>query len=834
MPNNLSRYRSKRDFRSTSEPVGGDSDAGGNLFMVHKHDATRLHYDLRLQIGGVLKSWAVPKGPSLDPGEKRLAVEVEEHPLEYGAFEGVIPEGQYGAGPTLVWDTGVWAPMGDIETSLKKGTFKFRLAGEKLRGGWTLVRLKKRDGETKDNWLLIKEPDDAADTENDILVDRPESVLSGLTVEDLASRAAKKNKERPKPRKLRPGSLKGAVRAPMPKTFKPQLASAATEPPAGDGWMHEIKFDGYRTIAMITDGRVRLLTRNGHDWTERYGALADAFLPLGCRSAVLDGEVVVLDAGGVSRFEALQAALAASETHRLIFYAFDLAYLNGWDLTGVPLQKRKALLEKLLAPVVDDDTAIQVSDHVVGQGSDVFDQACAHELEGVVSKRIDSTYTNRRSRTWLKVKAHRVGTFPIVGYTVSREAGGLAALLLAEEIDGDLRFAGKVGTGFTRGEVEELEARLGQRLRDDPPLDLPGKPPKAHWVTPGIKAVVRFRDRTQSGHLRHPVFMNVQAFQPSGNRQSKARQLISDADLANIWVTNPDRRMFSRKGPTKLDLAIYYAKVGNAFLPHILERPVSFVRCPTGKAADCFFQRHAFTGMPDEIDTFAPENEKENKDDDKREEKDKNGKAYLVIRNAKAYLALAQFGVVEIHPWGCRIDRPDRPDRMVFDLDPGENVKWKAIVDAAKMIRQVLQDIGMPAFVKTTGGNGLHVTVPLKRRYSWKRIHDASGAIAAVLAKDDPRRFTTSMARKDRGGRIFIDIHRNVFKATSVAAYSLRARPGLPVSAPVSWADLDSIDAAADLNYTSVPEFLTKYGDPWSDMDRSACLLPKGVGRGSK
>jgi DNA ligase D len=830
---NLEAYRRKRDFTRTSEPEGAPSGRSGDLFMIHKHDATRLHYDLRLQVGDVLKSWAVPKGPSLDPKERRLAVEVENHPLEYGEFEGVIPEGQYGAGGTLIWDYGTWAPMGDLGESLKKGTLKFRLAGEKLQGGWMLTRLKRRPGEKKDNWLLIKERDEAADPETDILAARPESVRSGRRVEDLrpgadpvwqskpAAHPRKPRHPQPEPPAklpvLRPAALKGAKAAALPKRFEPQLATQVDEPPKGRGWLHEIKFDGYRTIAILEEGKARLLTRKGLDWTKRYGVLAAALAELPCGSAVIDGEVVVPDENGISRFGALQDAIAEGETAKMIFYAFDLPYLNGYDLSSVPLVRRKALLAKLVAPLAGDTAAVHFSEHVEGQGERLFVSASEHGLEGVVSKRADAAYVQGRSKTWLKAKAKLPGTFPIIGYTTSRQAGGLAALLLGEEGKDGLVSVGKVGTGFSASEAAALEERLSALARREAPAPVAALIAKgAHWVEPVLKAKVLYSNRTGDNQLRHAVFQGLREPElGSGTAAKPLARAITDAHLAAIWVTNPERRMFSKTGPTKLDLAVYYARVGDAMLPHLLGRPVSLVRCPSGRAEDCFFQRHAFAGMPKEVATFASKRES-------GEERD-----YLVVADAAGFLALAQFGVIEFHPWGCRIDRPERPDRMVFDLDPGEGISWRDLRAAAGAVNSELSALGFTAFVKTSGKKGIHVVVPVERSVGWKELHTASGAIASAIARKYPGTFVTSMAKSERKRRIFLDFHRNARSATSVGAYSLRAVRGLPASTPVAWADLDSIDAPEDLNYATVPGFLTKSGDPWADMDAGAVSLGK-------
>jgi bifunctional non-homologous end joining protein LigD len=831
----LETYRKKRDFTRTTEPEGAPSGRSGNLYMIHKHDATRLHYDLRLQVGDVLKSWAVPKGPSLDPKEKRLAVEVEDHPLEYGGFEGTIPEGQYGAGATLIWDSGTWAPMGDLQSSLEKGALKFRLAGEKLHGGWMLTRLKHRPGEKKNNWLLIKEHDDAA-SDIDILEARPESVKSGRNVEELKqgvdptwqSKPAKRPRtprnvdpDKPKaPAVLKPGALKGAKAKPLPKSFKPQLATQVDEPPSGKEWLHEIKFDGYRTIAIVDEGKARLLTRNGHDWTNKYAALAEAFAALTVKSAVIDGEVVVPDELGVTHFGDLQDAIANGESSRMVFYAFDLPYLNGYDLTGVALVERKKLLEKLLAPVVGDHSAIQYSAHVAGQGNVLFDKASEAGLEGVVSKRADAHYFQDRSKTWLKAKSKKLEAFTIVGYTTSPQAGGLAALLLAEEGEDGLVSVGKVGTGFSSAEVKSLPKRLDEYARTDAPVEVPALLRKgAHWIEPVLKARVLYSNKTRDNQVRHGVFRGLREPEFSAPKNAaRMKRYITDAHLASIWVTNPERRMFSKTGPTKLDLAVYYARVGDAMLPHILQRPVSLVRCPSGKLEDCFFQRHAFAGMPAEVKTFVS-----------KREKDEEERNYLVIADAAGFLALAQFGVIEFHPWGCRVDKPERPDRMFFDLDPGEGVEWRDVKAAAEAMRAELSRAGLKSFAKTSGKKGIHVVVPIERRASWKELHELSGAIAVAVARRHPDTFVTTMAKSARKRRIFLDFHRNARSATAVGVYSLRAARGLPASTPVAWEDLRSIDAPEDLNYATVPGFLSNSGDPWAEMDAHAAVLGKDL-----
>ncbi|MDK1492676.1 DNA ligase D [Sinorhizobium sp. 7-81] len=812
----LQVYRKKRDFSKTSEPPGRVAGESGNRFVVHKHHATADHYDLRLQVGDVLKSWAVPKGPSLNPADKRLAVETEDHPLEYIDFEGVIPEGEYGGGPMIVWDTGVWAPMDDVEKSLRTGAFKFRLAGEKLNGGWMLARLKPKPGEEDQrNWLLFKERDLAADVTTDILSARPESVKSGRRIEELVEKP--KPPAKPvKPVKLNPGALPGALKGAAPARIEPQLATQTAVPPGSAGqrevWLHEIKFDGYRTMAHLSAGQVRLITRGGLDWTKRYGDLPEAFRRLPCRDAVIDGEIVVPDDRGISRFALLQEALSEGAGNRLVFYAFDLLHLDGWNLMDAPLENRKALLAELLTGQVSARSAIQLSDHVVGDGRGLYDQASEMGLEGIVSKRASAPYQSGRSKTWAKTKALQTGDFVIAGYTRSEAAEGLAALALGEWVDGELQYRGKVGTGFDAEMLKQLLARL-EPLRAGA-AKLEGAPREIIWVRPVLTAHIHYSNRTTDNALRHAVFKGLRDVELSTPAPTQRKRFISDADLASISITNPTRRLFGRSGPTKLDIAVYYALVGDFMLPHILGRPVSLVRCPTGRAQDCFFQRHPFTGMPASVETFQSTNS------------EGETKSYLSVGDAKGYLALAQFGVVEFHTWGTVSKRLEKADRVVFDLDPGEGITWREVVEAAVHVRGELEALDLVPFVKTSGGRGVHVVVPIVPKHNWKKVHQATSAIATRLAASAPEVFTTTMGKDKRIKRIFIDFHRNARSHTAAAPYSLRARTNLPASTPVSWADLESIDAPEDLNYSSLPGLLVTSGDPWAEIDAFARDLP--------
>ena len=784
--------------------------SGSTRFVVHKHSATADHYDLRLEHDGVLLSWAVPRGPSLNPADKRLAVHTEDHPIEYIDFEGVIPEGEYGGGPMIVWDTGDWAPMEDVDAGLRKGGFKFRLWGEKLKGGWMLTKLKGRPGDNdKENWLLFKEHDPAVDTETDILAERPESVKSGLTTEQLLEAA------KPKPvRAIKAASVTGAVKAPPPAQVEPQLAASATEPPQetkASHWLHEIKFDGYRTIAHVIDGKVKLITRSGIDWTKRYGDLPKEFAKLPVKQAIIDGEIVVLDEKGISRFSALQDALSEGAGSKLHFYAFDLLYLDGYDLRGAELTDRKQLLSQLLGGHISGRSAIQLSDHVEGDGEALYEQASALGLEGIVSKRTNATYQSGRTSTWVKVKAKPVGDFVIAGYTVSAAAEGLASLALAEFVDGELEYRGKCGTGFDAAMVAQLQRRL--EPLQDPALALEGAPRDIIWVQPVLRCKVHYANKTSDNLLRHSVFKGLIETELTASAAPRQR-LITDADLASISITNPERRLFGKSGPTKLDIAVYYAAVGDFMLPHLFNRPVSLFRCPTGLSKDCFFQRHAFKGMPKSINVFETQNS------------DEEDKTYLTIEDAKGYLALAQFGVVEFHAWGSHLTHLDKPDRVTFDLDPGEGIEFREVVEAAVHLRGELEAFGLVPFVKTSGGKGLHLVVPIEPKQTWKQVHAVTGEMAATMAKTAPDTFVTTIGAQNRKRRILIDIHRNARSATAVSPYSLRARTNMPASTPLDWRDLESIDAPVDLNYSTLPGLLTTSGDPWAEINLSARPLP--------
>ena len=821
----LEEYRAKRDFGVTPEPIESAPSVSGNMFVVQMHDASRLHYDFRLEMGGVLKSWAVTRGPSLDPKVKRLAVRTEDHPVSYGRFEGTIPQGEYGGGSVIVWDTGAWVPMSDdTDADYERGDMKFRLDGKKMKGGWALVRIKGANATGKE-WLLIKERDIYAQPEGDgvITEDAPQSVVSGLTVQEMEDRAAPAPLPRVAKPKPKPAKIKGAKKAELPTAPKPQLAALTAHAPSENSWLHEIKFDGYRTIARIDDGETRLTTRNGHDWTEKYQPIADILSTLPCGQAIIDGEVCVQTPTGTTSFGLLQDALADGNKEKLVFFAFDLMYLDGYDLRAAPLAARKEALEGLIQGAITANSAVQFSDHHLGGGPAFFAQAANLGLEGIISKRADAPYASGKTKTWLKVKTSAAGDFEVVGFAAGKAGGGLGALLLAERVNHKLHYVGKVGTGFSEREGTRLVKALQEIIRDGPINSLVIDPESAAevkgatWVQPKLVVEVEYANKTGKDHLRTPRYKGLRADKAAGPGDAPVKAtLVTDAVLAGLWITNPERPMFAKDGPTKLDLALYYAKVGDWMLPDIMNRPITLVRCPTGKLADMFYQRHASDGMPTDVKKIGMYS-----DDEEKERDD-----YIYIDNAKGLLALSQFGVIEFHPWGCMIDNIERPDRIVFDLDPDESLDWRTVVDAAYQVRDELEDLGITSFVRTTGGKGLHVVMAIERRHTWKEMKAFSYGFVRLLARKHPGRYTDNPQKAARKGKIFADYLRNGRGATSVASYSLRAREGAPAATPVTWEELRSIEDPRDFDWQSVPERLTKLSrDPWQDLAKSAVRL---------
>lgn len=815
----LRPYRAKRRFARTPEPSGAEAPAAqGAVFVVQKHAARRLHYDLRLEIGGVLKSWAVPEGPCLDPKVRRFAKQTEDHPLAYAGFEGVIPQGEYGGGEMIVWDRGAWAtPADDIAAALAKGELKFRLAGEKLSGGWMLKRLPKGHGD----WLLIKERDPAARPleEYDIRAARPESVLSGRTVEALRAEPPPPPPPADAPD---PAAIPGAQPAPFPQRIAPQLAVLAQSPPAQAGWVHEIKYDGYRMLAHIADGAVVLRSRNGLDWTHRCRALARALAALPCASAVLDGEVAVQDAQGVTRLDLLERALADGRDGALVFFAFDLVFLNGWDLSGAALCDRKAALRALLAPALGPKSPVQYSDHVEGDGAALFAHASRLGLEGVVSKRADARYVQARAPSWVKVKRVETALLPVIGFTTNAPKA-VAALILAEEREDGLAYCCRAGSGISDAKAEELYELLRADLRAAPVVAVP-KTPKAHWVEPHWLAEIGYRGRSAAHTPRAPTFLRLTrrgqpSTTPAGAARARKPRLVRDGDLAAIRLTNPEREVFEGSGVCKLDLALYYARVGDWALPEILQRPLSLIRCPSGRRDDCFYQRHAFSGLPPGLDTI-----------DLAEEEGRG--AYLTVTEPRGYLALAQYGAIELHVWGCRVMAPEQPDRLVMDLDPDPDLPWAQVCDAAEAVRARMQALGLAPFLRTTGGKGLHLVCALAPKADWAEVKGFAAGLARAMAADEPKRFVAMASKAKRQGKVFLDYLRNGRGATAIASYSLRARPGFPVAAPVFWEELRTLPGADAFDRISVLQRLQQLtADPWEDLQGSASIITQKMRR---
>ncbi|WP_431299107.1 DNA ligase D [Tabrizicola sp. BL-A-41-H6] len=833
----LETYREKRNFGVTPEPKGRRAKGKGNSFVVQKHDATRLHYDLRLEMDGVLKSWAVTRGPSLVAGEKRLAVHVEDHPLEYGDFEGTIPKGEYGAGTVILWDRGQWMPVGDAAKGYAKGHLEFELQGEKLRGGWHLVRMQAKPGEKRENWLLIKADDEYSRPENapDLLEESPLSVKTGRDLPEVATEApgwssktghiAKPGKPRAKlpepdndaePRVADVASLPGAKRARLPEFVEPMLAKLAPSPPTGERWLHEIKFDGYRLQARIKAGQVRLLTRSGLDWTAKFGPeLVKALVGLPAQAALLDGELVVETELGASSFSALQSDLSEGRTDRFVYYAFDLLHFDGHDLRKVPFIQRKAVLERLIATA---DRRVAYSDHFVETGDMVLRHACRLSLEGIVSKLRDAPYRTGRGTGWIKSKCSDRQEFVIGGYvpsTTSRQAVG--SLVLGVHEASGLTYVGRVGTGFSASVAASLFLRLEAIAVPESPFASPltvAQRSQVRFVKPDLVAEVEFRAWTADGHLRHAAFRGLREDKPA----TEIRREVAVATTApapqrrTVKLTHPDRIYWPDAGVTKEGLADYYAEVWPHIAPHIVGRPLALLRCPEGIEGQQFFQKHAWKGLSDKIALV--------------EDPKDRGEKLIAVNDLDGLIGLVQAATLEIHPWGSTLADWERPDRIVIDLDPGEGVVWGAVLNAAREVRQRCRDAGLKAYVKTSGGKGLHVVCPLKPQADWAAVKTFTRRMAEAMAADSSDLYVSTIAKAKRQGKILIDYLRNQRGATAVAAFSTRARRGAPVSTPVTWDELTEKIGPAHFKLDTVPARLAALAsDPWDGFWKAGVLL---------
>ncbi|MDI3382564.1 DNA ligase D [Xenophilus aerolatus] len=854
----LARYWAKRDFAVTAEPRGETPTRRSSVvgaraaqpatelsFVIQKHAASRLHYDFRLELDGVLVSWAVPKGPSYDPLDKRMAIHVEDHPLSYATFEGTIPPGQYGAGKVIVWDRGTWEPVGDPRKGLAAGKLLFHMHGEKLQGLWELVKIAK-GGERQEPWILFKKRDEFArpKTEYDVVSALPDSVLHGTAGAKPASHAPLKpvpphkapRRTKPTPAAAREDSASmplAAARATLPAKLAPQLATLAGSLPAGE-WIFEIKFDGYRIMARVDKGRVQLLTRGGHDWSDRMPTLVRELESLGLESGFLDGEIVVMGANGLPDFNALQNAFDKGlGAERIVYFVFDVPFLGGYDLRQVPQRDRRAVLRELMAN--HEGEHVRFSEDFEADAASILTSACRMNLEGVMAKRADAPYVSQRTESWLKLKCKLRQEFVVCGYTQRSDgAAQVGSLLLGVHGDGGkLLPAGSVGTGWNSQEASDLLKRVAPLRREKPPFDTaPGKPGRWSrrsvaaeiWVEPKLVAEVTFAEWTPDGQVRHASFLSLRSDKParaivreeakafadegggrSGSRASKGRTAEAPNAVSGVKVSNPERVIDPSTGLTKLDLVRYYESVADFILAHLKGRPVSLVRGPEGVSGQLFFQKHGEKiGIPGVTELDA--------------DLWPGHASLLEVANAKALVGAAQMNVIEFHTWNSRKAKIDQPDRMIFDLDPGEGTSWGHVQEATVLVRTLLTELGLQAWLKTSGGKGLHVVVPIAPRVDYDTVKDFSKAIVVHLARTIPSRFVAKSGPSNRIGKLFVDYLRNGHGATTAAAFSARARPGLGVSMPISWEQLATVKSGSDWTIATAREYLSfQTDDPWSE-----------------
>jgi len=853
----LKTYRAKRRFGVTAEPEGKVARKRGNAFVIQKHAARRLHYDLRLELDGVMKSWAVTRGPSLVPGEKRLAVQVEDHPIAYNKFEGTIPYGEYGGGTVMIWDRGRWEPEGDPHKGLEKGHLSFILEGEKLSGGWHLVRMHQRPGEKRDNWLLIKQHDQAGrgPRDKDILEEKPRSVVSGRSMDQIAEGVRKRNtagkrslaRKRARAAAIKPmrraskmmqtgdDLIAGARHAALPAFVKPCLATLADKAPDSANWVHEIKFDGYRIQARLDRGKVKLLTRKGLDWTKKFPTIATAVAKLPAKDALLDGELVVDGADGISSFSLLQQDLKANRHDRMTFYLFDLMHLDGADLKPLPLTSRKGALARLLEGQ-SGRGPLRLSESLTEPGTTLLRHACKMGLEGIVSKLSNAPYRSGRGRDWIKTKCSDRQELVIAGFVPSTaDAHAVGALVLGFYQRGTLRYAGRTGTGFTRETARALYRKLKAIKVDRTPFEsVPAEERgvrKPIWVTPNLVAEVDFHGWTHGDRVRQASFQGLREDKSARDVVREVKKNISATNnsavakrrsapvpanntktkVAGVALTHPDRLYWNDAGITKGDLAAFYSQIWKWMRPHVTGRPIALLRCPEGTSGHCFFQKHATMGIATEHLHLVPE----------------KGDKIISIDDLDGLIALVQAGVLEIHTRGTTISDRERADRLVFDLDPGPGTSWKDVVAAAREVHERLATLKLKSFLKTSGGKGLHVVLPIKPA-PWEEAKNFAYAIAASIVADSPDHYVATATKSRRSKRIFIDYLRNSREATAVAPYSTRARAGAPVSVPIDWSELGSLKAPNQYTVQNLMQRLSRLrADPWATIGRIKQQLPK-------
>ncbi|AVB19868.1 MULTISPECIES: DNA ligase D [Pseudomonas syringae group] len=836
-----SEYTRKRNFDVTSEPAEskrkGKARSGALSFVIQKHDARNLHYDFRLELDGTLKSWAVPKGPSLDPKQKRLAVHVEDHPLDYAAFEGSIPKGQYGGGDVIVWDRGIWQPHGDPHETYADGKLKFTLIGEKLSGEWALVRTRLKGSGSKEQWLLIKEKDDIARpaAEYDITEAQPQSVISGAHIGAGRSAPAKSKAKAVEAKPARKPAPKKA-NVVFPDTLAPQLATLVDAPPAGD-WLYEIKFDGYRMLTRIQNDEVRLFTRNGNDWTDQLPELTKALKGLKLQDSWFDGEVVVLDEQGLPDFQGLQNAFDVGHSKNIFYYLFDMPFLSGEDLREVPLEQRRDALKQVLGS--QRSRLLRYSDAFQAGHQDIVASAAAMGLEGVIGKRAGSAYVGKRNADWIKLKCRLRQEFVIVGYTApqgSRSAFGALLLAVNDDAQG-LVYAGRVGTGFTEATLKYVHKQLKPLHREESPLANKLTSAQARgvqWVEPTLVCEAEFAQWTREGIVRQAAFFGLRSDKPATDvvreeaqpakaasvtpepsRQPGKKTARGKVDVAGTGISHPQRVIDSKTGTKKIELAQFYESIADWVLPFLDKRPVALLRCPEGIDGEQFFQKHAeHLAIPHirQLDRAL----------------DPGHAALMEIDSVQALVGAAQMGAIELHTWGATRDRIETPDHFVLDLDPDPALPWRSMIEATQMVLAVLEELGLEAFLKTSGGKGMHIIVPLARQAEWDTVKAFAKAIAEFISRQLPERFTATMGPKNRVGKIFIDYLRNSRGGSTVTAYSVRARPGLPVSVPIALHELTGLTSSAQWDITNLEQRLSQLkDDPWAGYSNRRKITQK-------